>query len=98
MHSGRVAVRAGVLGAVAVSARGAAAGVRGRARGAVARAHPGVPRHAADARSRAGARHHQCAAHQKYAHTSKVDLTLITHLHTRLWRQVASRVTNCTCE
>lgn len=68
-----MALRAGVLGAVAVSARGAAAGVRGRARGAVARAHPGVPRHAADARSRAGARHHQCAAHQKYAHTSKVD-------------------------
>lgn len=72
MHGGRLAVRVGVLGAVAEPARRAAAGVGGRARRATESARARLPRHSAHARAGRRARRHQCASYQKTTHATQV--------------------------
>lgn len=72
MQRGRLAVRAGVLGGVAVPARRAAAGVGGRARRAPARARARLPRHAAHARAGARAGRARPRARAQPAHAPQV--------------------------
>lgn len=74
-----VAVRASVLGGVAVPARGAAAGVGGRTRRTAARARARLPRHPAHAGPGQRARCYEHPAYKESAYTPQVIITAGLH-------------------